>query len=91
METTKMCAGCACWLSLDNFYRDRSRPDGRDCYCKPCKNLRITACKAKNPEKYTAYKRVWRTRDPERLEAIRKRGRDRGRERRAEQRAEQKA
>jgi hypothetical protein len=37
METYKRCSRCGEYLPLSGFYRNRSRKDGLDPYCKCCR------------------------------------------------------
>lgn len=37
-RTHKFCAACHLYKSVDSFYPRKGRIDGRDSYCKPCKN-----------------------------------------------------
>lgn len=34
----KTCSGCKVEFTLDNFHKDKQRPDGLRCYCKSCAN-----------------------------------------------------
>jgi hypothetical protein len=36
----KTCSKCGETKPLDDFYRDRTRPDGRECYCAICRKAR---------------------------------------------------
>jgi hypothetical protein len=43
-ERLKRCAGpCGEWLPASEFYRDRSRPDGREPRCRLCESIRKRA------------------------------------------------
>jgi hypothetical protein len=35
----RSCSKCGHWKLRTDFYRDKSRPDGLDPYCKPCRSL----------------------------------------------------
>lgn len=37
-RSKKLCPQCRRFLRPKRFYRDRSRPDGRDVYCKECRD-----------------------------------------------------
>lgn len=49
--TGKRCAQCGETKPLDDFTRDRSRPDDRDPRCRPCNAERVRRWKAANPER----------------------------------------
>lgn len=60
----KFCPSCKESKSPDLFYRDKGRGDGRDVYCKVCANIKRTAKRNANREKYKAYRREF-SRRPE--------------------------
>jgi len=33
----KFCHACTAWLGIEEFHRDRTRPDGRHVWCKLCR------------------------------------------------------
>ncbi|OPC81831.1 hypothetical protein B4N89_13590 [Embleya scabrispora] len=43
----RTCTTCRQLLPLDAFHRDRSRPDQRGYYCRPCHNERMRAYRAR--------------------------------------------
>ena len=53
-EPCKYCKRCDRWLPLACFYRNRTRPDGRQCFCKTCWLADCTARKQRNPERRRA-------------------------------------
>jgi len=76
----KCCSKCRIWKHVDDFYRDRNRPDGLYNYCKECWTAytksreaygrtgsaeRVRLWREKNPEKWRETKRRYRKRDPE--------------------------
>jgi|GraSoi_2013_60cm_1033757.scaffolds.fasta_scaffold11992_2 hypothetical protein len=40
MSSTKRCSACHNFKSLDEFYNDRTRPDGKGHECKACNKVR---------------------------------------------------
>lgn len=52
LQDTKVCSKCKSEQPLTNFFKDNSRPDGRQNYCKPCK---------------AAYNKSWRPEGYDRL------------------------
>jgi hypothetical protein len=66
-NSTKRCSKCGDWKVLADFPRDRTRPDGFGCYCKPCRNARSMQWRAQqtpdDPEaerypEYVPFRRV---------------------------------
>jgi hypothetical protein len=49
-RTEKKCSECNELKSLDNFSRDKSRKDGVDAYCKPCRYLKNRKWAGENKE-----------------------------------------
>jgi hypothetical protein len=77
-EPTKVCSRKDCPHGgapqpLANFYRDRSRADGRHCYCKVCQGRLRDAWDAAHPEQVrAAHRRAmqrWYHADPEQAKA----------------------
>lgn len=52
---TKTCSRCRNILPIEQFYRSKGKPDGRDCYCRDCR-LRIQ----KSPSARASLRRVSR-------------------------------
>jgi hypothetical protein len=50
-RTTKWCPKCEQELPLEKFYARPERKDGRDGYCKACKNATSSAWSRKNAER----------------------------------------
>lgn len=61
---TKVCTLCKKSKPLDEFPRQRSRPDGRSVWCKPCHCDKSKAWREANPEKAKKSARDWRSRNP---------------------------
>lgn len=40
-RTHKNCPQCRLLLPIEKFYRQRSKPDGRESWCKKCKRLNM--------------------------------------------------
>ena len=55
--TTKPCPDCGEVKPLDEFYNNKSRTDGKEPYCKPCKDARSIAWRKANPERLAAQNR----------------------------------
>lgn len=55
--TEKTCTKCTRLVALDNFYKDRSKPDGLRTWCKDCAKAHIKAYVAENREAVTAQHR----------------------------------
>ena len=47
VPATKVCPDCGEAKSLADYYRNRSRHDGVDTYCKPCKVARVKRSQAR--------------------------------------------
>jgi 5-methylcytosine-specific restriction endonuclease McrA len=64
-----MCSGCGEVKPLDQFYRDRSRPSGRQSRCKECERKRMRTQYMKNRERDRelyrdrSYRWYWQNRD----------------------------
>ncbi|CCF83624.1 HNH endonuclease [Nitrolancea hollandica] len=56
----KTCAKCGHTGALEDFHRDRSRPDGRFPYCKQCNTKHSRAWVERNHEQYKEYLRAYR-------------------------------
>ena len=54
MSKTKRCSKCGETKPIDDFYIDRSRPDGRTHWCKDCINLRDARYRHDNKAKVAA-------------------------------------
>ena len=57
MVVVKCCSGCGVVKSLDDYYRDRTMPDGRTYQCKECKNAYSLRYYEENRDKLREYKR----------------------------------
>lgn len=47
----KTCTKCYESKPIENFHNDRTRPDGKFPYCKPCKNEHQRGYKGRDPQK----------------------------------------
>lgn len=54
---TKKCPKCGQELSLDNFYKNKSQPDGYQVYCKKCHDEIVIKSKERN--KFDNLKKVY--------------------------------
>ena len=54
MEATKRCSRCGEVKPTTDYYRDRSRSDGLQNYCKPCDNARKGRFRSNNQERESA-------------------------------------
>jgi len=61
-DQVKTCTGCGQTLSVLEFHRDQSKPDGHRPCCKAC----IREYGRSNRERYTERTRAWRAANPER-------------------------
>ena len=60
MVVVKCCSGCGVVKSLDDFHRDRKRPDGRVYECKECVRARGRRYRAENRDKIAeSARRYW--------------------------------
>lgn len=59
----KQCRSCGVEKPLDNFVKDKKRPDGHYLYCKTCTSIR---------HKEKRYDIAWREANPERVKANRR-------------------
>lgn len=57
---SKVCASCKQLLSLDLFYSDRSKKDGKGSTCKTCDNARSKRWRLTHAERQLANRRNWR-------------------------------
>jgi hypothetical protein len=53
-RSMKLCKTCGVVKPLDEFHRNKTRPDGRVYSCKPCTLTRVKQWQKDNPEKYKA-------------------------------------
>ena len=65
----KKCSKCGEVKSLDGFYRDAGKPDGRRADCSVCSRASISKWRAENPEKHKACVKKWRAENPEKEKA----------------------
>lgn len=63
----KTCAECEATKPLDEFHRDRHRPDGRVRTCKECRRAYRKRWYAENREGQIRYATDWKRRNRERL------------------------
>ena len=59
MDKTKKCNKCKCVKNLDNFYRNKSRKDGHDTWCKECSNEYSKKYYNKNSDKIKRRIKQW--------------------------------
>ena len=57
MVVVKCCSGCGVVKSLDDFHRDRTKPDGRRPWCKECASTRRRRYYEDNHDKVREYSR----------------------------------
>lgn len=65
----KRCPKCKETKSVDEFYSDKSRPDGRKSWCKVCLRTGIKKWEKENPDKRKEYEKRWRDKHPEECRA----------------------
>jgi len=80
----KECPTCQLTKELSEFYRNRSRPDGRAAQCKACEREH----RAENPEPFRGARAAWEQRNPESVRAKGRRSHERHRDRRNQQKRE---
>jgi hypothetical protein len=61
----KPCTKCGVEKSLDDFYLNRSKRDGRGSECKECEKARAAAWRKAHPEKHRERIERWRRANPE--------------------------
>src|ERR1700688_950376 len=66
---TKYCYKCKLILPIEDFHKDKSRPDGLDHRCKTCVRER----QKQNKDYLTSYQKEWRDKNPLKRKAITKR------------------
>ena len=64
---TKICSRCKKEFSIDNFYKNKSKKDGHNCYCKDCANKSKDKWSINNKEKERNTAKVWRKKNKEKL------------------------
>lgn len=78
----KTCSRCRETLPLENFCKSKSRKDGHNCYCRPCKaqihkerggkdSVTLAAWRKANPEKSKAIHDRYRANNPTKVDAAR--------------------
>lgn len=72
MELSKLCNKCNNIKSITLFYKDKTKKDGIDCYCKECKNIIIKQRYDLNKDKYIQKSRKYRENNPEKTKEINK-------------------
>lgn len=65
LAETKTCRICGISLSIENFYRDNSKKDGRSNKCKTCSDIQRDFIRKNNPEKERDMRRRWRENNTE--------------------------
>lgn len=65
--TEKKCCTCKLAFALDNFYSDKSMPDGKDPRCKACSIKRVEKSYAKYSTRRDETRNAWGKRNRERL------------------------
>lgn len=68
----KECRKCGESKPLEDFYRDRSKKDGRGSYCKECGRSYARDWRRKNPERTAENWKRWHEQNPERMAEWRK-------------------
>lgn len=77
----KVCVECNETKQLTEFYKQKSKPDGYNIYCKVCWKNRCAIQDAKNPnyyreqynktkERHSEYMKQWRNKNPDKANAI---------------------
>lgn len=57
---TRLCQKCKLALPLGLFGKDKYRPDGLTCWCKPCRRKSSSTWQAANPERNRGRQKRWR-------------------------------
>ena len=65
----KVCTKCKVEKELSEFYKDKSKKDGLQSYCKGCNNIGTTAYQKANPDKEKARKAAWKKANPAKVAA----------------------
>ncbi len=73
MEDTKRCSKCGETKSINEFYKNKSRKDGRSAWCKACDNANNKKYVQNNQERMKEYYRQKYWKDPEKHRTSRKR------------------
>ena len=60
MENSKVCKRCGTEKTLDEFNRNRSGPDGRQGWCRPCHNKKNAEQRLRNPGAHHRYQRAYK-------------------------------
>jgi hypothetical protein len=68
-EPVKRCCRCRALKPLDQFHRNRSKPDGLHCTCVACKRADDRAWSRENRRARAAAKKRYRRQHPERVRA----------------------
>lgn len=64
---TKWCNKCKEGKGLCEFWKDKSKRDGLDCWCKPCTRESNNKYNKENAERLKEYGRGWREKNSEHL------------------------
>lgn len=70
--TNKLCPKCQQIQKLTDFYKNKNRKDGFDCYCKNCQNKKSKLWQLDNPDKVNATSNRWNKKHRERRNQISK-------------------
>lgn len=62
MAETKLCGRCSESKSLSEFHRNRAARDGRQTYCKTCRNPEVRRWERENPQAKKAIKQRYKER-----------------------------
>lgn len=84
----KTCSKCREEKPGEDYYRNRSAPDGRRSVCKTCQNAATRRWREDNPERMAELQREWRQANPVRSREHARRWRARNPERAAAKNAE---
>lgn len=65
----KTCSKCKCQKDIELFNKNRSTPDGREHYCKPCRKNAYAIWRSNNRDIAVEATRKWRENNPEAAKA----------------------
>ena len=61
----KTCSKCKCQKDIELFNKNRTTPDGREHYCRPCRREAYAVWRAANKELAVEATRQWRLNNPQ--------------------------
>ena len=65
----KACTTCKEQKDVDQFFRDKTKPDGRAACCRACRKVQSARCYQKNPDAVRVRIQAWQSKHPDRRPA----------------------